>query len=254
MTPTEQFLPLLLEGDTDGSVALFAGQPDVDDPLSGRITHVFYFWAAARHMWLRDRNAVLEPVAVTRAGGRTVAEVVLRLQPEQGGRVIDLPVAVVGEEDGPRVRRVRVYHSTWPLSGAHAIRGPLLPPTPGLRAADVVGAYQEALRTGDVEGVIATLSPDAVVREPSGGIFTHAGVEGQRRFYGEILAGGGIHLEHNAIIDDGTTCALEYTATRWGTASLRPQAGVAVYVRGAGGRLAAARMYDDVEPPRPPPR
>ena len=29
-------------------------------------------------------------------------------------------------------------------------------------------------------------------------------------------------------------------------------AGVAVYVRGAGGRLAAARIYDDVDPPLAP--
>jgi hypothetical protein len=35
----------------------------------------------------------------------------------------------------------------------------------------------------------------------------------------------------------------------WGVADIPPQAGVAVYERGSGGLLAAARIYDDVEPP-----
>jgi hypothetical protein len=32
-------------------------------------------------------------------------------------------------------------------------------------------------------------------------------------------------------------------------AQLLPQAGVAVFVRGQSGKLAAVRVYDDVEPP-----
>jgi hypothetical protein len=36
---------------------------------------------------------------------------------------------------------------------------------------------------------------------------------------------------------------------RCGTTELPPQAGVAVYVRGESGKLTAARIYDDVDPP-----
>jgi hypothetical protein len=36
---------------------------------------------------------------------------------------------------------------------------------------------------------------------------------------------------------------------RWGKTELLPEAGVAVYVRGPSGKLAAARIYDDVSPP-----
>jgi hypothetical protein len=35
----------------------------------------------------------------------------------------------------------------------------------------------------------------------------------------------------------------------WGETELPPEAGVAVYVRGQSGRLAAARIYDDTDPP-----
>jgi hypothetical protein len=44
-------------------------------------------------------------------------------------------------------------------------------------------------------------------------------------------------------------CALEYNCVRWGSHDLPPQAGIGVYERGPDGRLAAARVYDDIEPP-----
>jgi hypothetical protein len=61
--------------------------------------------------------------------------------------------------------------------------------------------------------------------------------------------GGGITLQHCGLIDDGQACALEYNIVGWGKTELPPQAGVAVYVRGETGKLAAARIYDDVNPP-----
>jgi hypothetical protein len=35
----------------------------------------------------------------------------------------------------------------------------------------------------------------------------------------------------------------------WGKTDLAPEAGVAAYVRGESGKLSAARMYDDTDPP-----
>ena len=65
-------------------------------------------------------------------------------------------------------------------------------------------------------------------------------------------SGGGIPLEHCALVDDGRACALEYNVVGWGQTQLPPQAGVAVYVRGQSGKLAAARVYDDADPPLGP--
>jgi hypothetical protein len=42
---------------------------------------------------------------------------------------------------------------------------------------------------------------------------------------------------------------VEYNCVRWGIHDLPPQAGLGVYERGPDGLLAAARAYDDVEPP-----
>jgi hypothetical protein len=42
---------------------------------------------------------------------------------------------------------------------------------------------------------------------------------------------------------------VEYNIVRWGRTELAPEAGVTVYVRGESGKLAAARIYDDRDPP-----
>jgi hypothetical protein len=213
---------------------------------------VFYGWAGARHIWLHTHKARLEHVRTTRGADCVCVEYVLHVERES--RQIALPVAVVGEERGERLIRARVYHSMWPISGRHEIRVPILPGDPELRMGDVVGAYHQALAAGDVEGILSTLEPDAVVREPSGGEYTYTSPEAHRRFYAAILAQGGIQLEKCSVTDDGHACALEYNVTRWGEPGrgdiMPPRPGVAVYERGPTGRVKAVRIYDDVSPPR----
>jgi hypothetical protein len=88
------------------------------------------------------------------------------------------------------------------------------------------------------------------MREPAGDIHVHRGTDELRDLYALFFSnGGGIPLEHCTVTDDGRTCAIEYNVVSWGRTSLPPQAGIAVYERGATGRLAAARIYDDVDPP-----
>jgi hypothetical protein len=101
-----------------------------------------------------------------------------------------------------------------------------------------------------VDSIVSTFEPDGYAREPAGGEYIHSGLDGLRAFYNRLFSdGGGIPLEHCAVVDDGEACALEYNVVRWGQTELPPQAGLAVYVRGESGKLAAARIYDDVEPP-----
>ena len=59
-------------------------------------------------------------------------------------------------------------------------------------------------------------------------------------------------LEHCAVTDDGRACALEYNVVRRGRTELPPESGIAVYVRGPSGKLAAPRIYDDSDPPLGP--
>src|SRR5829696_2696376 len=179
-----------------------------------------------------------------------VEEVVLNLLADDGGRV-ELPVAVVSDRNPDRtVKVIRVYHSTWPLTGEHRVRPPLLPADPNLHVEGIAGDYQRALAEGDLEGILATFEPDGYAREPSGAAYLHRGIAALRELYAHMFANsGGIGLDHCTLTDDGVRCAIEYNGVRWGNTEIPPQAGIAVYERGRSGLLAAARIYDDVEPP-----
>jgi SnoaL-like protein len=240
-----------IAGEFDAMVESFAGEPEVHHPVRGRIrgTRAFVTLVNETNAWLRQHHASIEDVERVVATRHGLEEVVLHLETET--RRVDLPVAIVADKqsDG-RLNELRIYFSSWPLTGHHAIRPPLLQPDPELRGSDVMAEYQGALSAGDVDAIVAAFEPDGYAREPAGGQYIHRGPDGLRAFYEGLFSNdGGIPLEHCAVIDDRRTCALEYNVVRWGQTELPPEAGVAVYVRGQSGKLAAARIYDDVDPP-----
>jgi SnoaL-like domain len=241
----------LLAGELDALVESFAGEPEVHHPVRGRIkgTRAFAAYVAETSAWLAERNVTVDDVEHVLTETRGFEEVVVHIDGDEGR--VEIPVAIVGEHpSGARLDELRIYYSRWPLTARHANRPPVLQHDPDLREADVVGEYQRALAAGDVEAIVAAFDRDGYAREPAGGAHVHRGRDGLRAFYGHLFsADRGIGLEHCAVIDDGRPCALEYNVVRWGRTDLPPQAGVAVYVRGRSGRLAAARIYDDVDPP-----
>ena len=245
------FFDGLLTGEVDALLESFAGVPEVHHPVRGRIKGESAFRGFVTDMtaWLAERNADVENVNVVLTDARGVEEVVVHLDSDAGR--IGLPLALTADHgDDERIVELRLYFSSWPLTGRHANRPPLLQPDLGLHEPDVVGEYQHALATGDLEAILATFEPDAYMREPAGDAHVHRGSDELRALYERFFSnGGGIPLEHCTVTDDGRACALEYNVVAWGRTALAPEAGVAVYVRGDSGRLAAARVYDDSDPP-----
>ena len=240
-----------LTGEFDALIRSFVGEPEVHYPVRGRVKgeRAFAAYAAATKAWLEERDASIDDIGLLRTERRAVGEAILHLDGE--GESADLPVAIASDRrpDG-RMEEVRVYYSSWPLTGRHANRPPVLQPDPDLRPADVMGDYQRALATGDLEAALAAFEPGGYAREPAGTDYVHRGPAGLREFFEWLFSNhGGIPLEHCSVTDDGRTCALEYNVVRWGENELPPEAGVAIYVRGETGKLAAARIYDDVDPP-----
>jgi hypothetical protein len=243
-------------GETDALVESFAGEPELHHPVRGRVKgrRAFERFVTDTNAWLTASNAVGGPIERLITPRRGIEETVLTLDGDHGR--VELPIAIAADRDeDARIVELRLYYGAWPLTGRHANRPPLLQPDLDLQAPDVVGEYQRALAAGDVEAVVAAFEPDAYVREPAGGEYVHRGrgelVALYERFFSN---GGGIPLEHCAVTDDGRACALEYNVVRWGRTELRPEAGLAVYVRGATGKLASARIYDDADPPLGPER
>jgi hypothetical protein len=245
--PTETYLEALLAGDAARLLSAFASEPVIDDPLGGRVRGLADFgrFSRERQAWLAERAARVEPLRTTNTDQRTVFEALLHLRLPD--KAVALPVAVVGEHAAPgRVRAIRVYHSLWPLFGAHRVRPPLLKHDPTLAVADVVAEYQRALAVGDVAAIVGAFEPNGYFREPAGGDYVFRGRAELVEFMTHLLGSGGIRLEHCTVTDDGVACAIEFNAVQFGPHPLEPQAGVAVYERGPAGRLRAARVYDDV--------
>jgi SnoaL-like protein len=245
------FFDGLLSGEVDALVESFAGVPEVHHPVRGRVKGEGAFRRLVADMtsWLAERQTEVENVNFLMTDGRGIEEVLLYL--DSGAGRIGLPLALAADRDqDERVIELRLYFSSWALSGRHANRPPLLQPEPGVHAPDVVGEYQRALAGGDVDAVLAAFEPDGYMREPAGGSYLHRGTDDLRELYALFFSnGGGIPLEHCTVTDDGRACALEYNVVAWGRTALPPEAGLAVYVRGDSGRLAAARVYDDSDPP-----
>jgi SnoaL-like domain len=245
------FFDGLLSGEVDALVESFSGVPELHHPVRGRIKgdSAFRRFVTEMTSWLAAGNADVEHVNWLITEPRGVEEVVLHLDGD-GGR-IGLPLALAADHDeDERIVELRLYFSTWPLTGRHANRPPLLQPDLDLHEPDVVGEYQRALATGDVEAILAAFEPDGYMREPAGDAHVHRGTDELRARYELFFSnGGGIPLEHCTVTDDGRACALEYNVVGWGRTALSPEAGLAVYVRGDSGKLAAARVYDDSDPP-----
>lgn len=241
----------LMAGEPDALIESFAGEPELYDPVRGRIkgARAFEAFVTETNAWLKQRNVAVEDVERVHTERSGLGEMVLHL--DGGTGRVDLPVAIVADRqpDG-RIDELRIYSSSWPLTGRHANRPPLLQPDPELRASDVVADYQRALTAGDVDAIVAAFEPDGYAREPAGAQYIHRGPDGLRAFYEWLFSNdGGISLERCTVTDDTHECALEYNVVGWGKSELWPEAGVAVYVRGESGKLAAARIYDDASPP-----
>lgn len=240
--PLSGLYEALLAG--DDVMPRFSDSAMVDTPLRG--PQPAAAWAGDERSWLRDHAAAVHALNHIVTDTHASAEYVLAITVD--GTALDLPLHLVAELDGSTIAALRSYHSTYPLTGAHIIREPLVAPRPGLEPGAPVDAYERAMASGDARALDSLFEPDGYVREPAGAAFKHQG-EGRMAFYGPAFSGGPVPLQLCTIVDDGAALAFEYVCDRWGPADLPPQAGSAVYVRSGSGLLAAVRIYDDVSPP-----
>ena len=247
--PVGQYFKALNEGDARSLETVWPGEVVVYDPRAGEVRghRELHRFVGRNRSWLAGLHARTETVASTVAGGRAVVELLAHL--DHNGRELAWPVAVVAESPDDSSVVFRTYCSQWPVDERHHLRPPILKPGPS-HPGDVVGRYQAALDAGDAEAIVSTFAPDGYFWEPSGPEHAHRGTDELRSFFTKCFsAGGGVGLQPCAVTDDGVRCAVEYNCVRWGRHELPPQAGISVYERGQDGLLAAARVYDDVEPP-----
>lgn len=248
------FYPLLIHGDVDSLRRAFDGGPNVDTPTDGPIEDLdgLRTFIAKQGRWLRDQEVTLTRQGVVVTPTRLVEEQVLYLRTRKASD--DLPVALVADIGEGGITALRIYHSSWRLTGGHSVRGPLLPPVDGLVLPQAVERYLAAMADGDIDGVTGLFEPDAYLREPSGDAFRHQGTTGLRAFFESVLSrGGGPKLRPCTVAVDGDHCALEIVCDAWGERSRPPQAGLLVFELADAAKIRALRAYDDIAPPEAEP-
>lgn len=247
--PVSQYVNALSRGDTHTLETVWPAEVVVYDPRAGEVRGHKQLRRFVRDSQsvLAKRHARTETLASTVVGARAVVELLVHLV-GVGGEVA-WPVTIVAESPDDRSVVFRTYFSHIPVEGQHEVRSPILEPGDA-HPGDVVGRYQAALDAGDTEAIMSTFATDGYFREPIGPSYAYRGLAELRSFFNRCFsAGGGIGLQHCAVIDDGVRCALEYNCLRWGRHDLAPQAGIGIYERGPDGLLTAVRVYDDIEAP-----
>ncbi|MDH2415948.1 nuclear transport factor 2 family protein [Nocardioides sp. CER19] len=247
--PVAQYLAALADGDPGDLATTWPGGVVVHDPRAGDVHghhHLRRFVKQSRR-WLDEHGARIETVASTVAANRAVVELVAHLT--EDGHAATWPVAVVAEATDETSVVFRTYCSQVPVDGRRHVRPPLL--APGVATPEgAVGRHLAALAAGDVDALVSAFAPGGYVREAIGSPGLHRGPDEIRSFYSAWFGeGGGLGLRCCLVTDDGVRCAVEYTCDSWGGHRLPPQAGILVYERDPGGRLAAVRAYDDLEAP-----
>jgi hypothetical protein len=249
---SDVYLPALVSSQADQLLRRLGDRATVDDPIFGRTSGMP---ALARYLeeqaaWLAKRQGAFDKVAFVTGSDRDVTEGTLSLTFE--GRRVTVPVAVVAERRPEREIEIRLYYSTKPIKGTHAVRSPLLPKNDEVAVPPPVAAQLGALARADVGAIVNAFENGAALRDAGGHSYEKTDGGGPLREYYERLfmvdgGRGGIEVLKGARADDGSLCALEYTVVRVLGKTVAPQAGLAVYERGASGLLRGVRVYEDID-------
>jgi limonene-1,2-epoxide hydrolase len=237
--PVGQYIAALTGGDPHAIEDAWPERIVVFDPRAGEVRghrELTEFVHRSQGL-LADFHATVSPAFQTVVPGRAVVELLGRVSPD--GTERPWPVAVVADSHDDSVV-FRSYFSRLPTEGRRFPRPAILPGAPA-RPGGVVGRHLDALSEGDTEAVLATLAPDAYVREPTGQAY-----RGETELRAYLKGVSSVELQPCVVTDDGSVCVVEFTCVRLGGREISPQAGLAVYERGTDGRLAAVRLYDDL--------
>ena len=247
----------LLAGDPDPLVESFAVQPEVHDPVRGRIKGeaAFRAFVTETSAWLRQHHASVEDVEHVILERRGFEEVVA--PPRHRRRhasTCPSPSSPIAGSTGASTR-CGSTSALEPLTGRHANRPPLLQPDPELPVSDAVAAYVRALRCRgrrrDRRGLRAgRLCPRAGGRPATSTAARTACVASTSGCSATAAASRWRPARSSTTAAcapwSTTSCGGERRARR----CLRPGSRSSSAV--GSGKLAAVRVYDDTEPPQRP--
>src|ERR1700722_256753 len=200
--PVGHYVAALNKQDATDLETAWPGQVVIYDPRAGEVRghrQVRHFFSQ-NELWLAGMNRRTQTVASTAADGKAVVELVVHLT--QDGRDVAWPLAVVAESHDDRSVVFRTYCSQWPLIGRHEVRPPILEPGAGPPPGGIVGQFQDAVASGDVDGAVRAFGPDGYFREPIGPQYTHRGPGELRAYFTECFIDGGAVVREQCVVTE----------------------------------------------------
>lgn len=259
----------LADGDVAAVETLYAGHPDIDEPFHGRgvgnaAREIVRTWTPRTYGTVTDVR--LEHF--TYAAGHAAAEIAVDYDMADGRKVTS-DVVVVSELDDASNRfvRSRIYYRRAWIDQAQHVRQSVKENTHGEFVFNpVIERYQETLRSGDLDQMVAVFSEDGyldghgqsrVLTDGLGmGVYNGRDdvryclkqmfdIEGHGEEGTEDSVSVGEYIDHRNMFDDGKTTILEFVIVRPNDPHSPEQAGVSAYELGDDGLLGAARIYDE---------
>jgi hypothetical protein len=244
----KEYFTVLKKEDIDNLSSLLDEECILYAPLDGLIKGRNYIkkYIIEQKEWLNSKKARVDVINTIDSNNRIVIEFVIFYDKQE--KPIELPVSAVLDIENKSINSIRIYHSTWPITGKHIVIKPILQPEQ-LDEPDIISMYMQGIKNADKDFVLSLFEENAYVQEPSGSKFRHHGKSGREKFYNFTFRRGGVPLKHCTATYDGKHFAVEYIFDEWGDKKFEPQAGIAVYDIGESGKIAAVRIYDDASPP-----
>ena len=245
----KEYFTILTKEDIDNLSSVLNKDCLLYSPLDGEIKgrNNIKNYIINQKEWLISKKAKVDVINTIDNDNRIVIELVINYNKQD--ILIELPVGVVLDIENKSINNIRIYHSTWPITGEHVIIKPILEPEKLRDEPDIISLYMQGIKNADKDFVLSLFEENAYVQEPSGLKFRHYGKTGREKFYNMTLRNGGVPLKHCTSTYDGKHFAVEYIFDEWGHKKFEPQAGITVYEIGESGKIAAVRIYDDASPP-----
>ncbi len=245
---SDVYYPALVERSLEGLGLRLGDRAAIDDPLLGRASGMAAVTAhlAETAKWLTKHEARYERTGQVVGTDRDVTEGVLAMHIDS--RSVLLPVAVVAERRKEREVELRIYFATRVVRpDAPLRRRPVVAENEELSLPQMVVGHLGALRSGDIDALLACFETTGVVRDAKGIEHRKEG-GGLRVFYEQrygVGHGGGAYRAKGGSADDGRCCAVEFTLEQAGGRPIEPRPGLAVYELGESGLLRSLRLYEE---------
>lgn len=258
----------LAAGDADAVASLYVGHADIDDPFHGRRVGTEALDLA--RTWRPARLAEVGDIRLehyTQAAGHGGAEIAVDLTKPDGTTVTSKMVVVSDLHPGGKFTASRIYYRRAWIDDQQHVRLSIKENTIGeIGFNDVIERYQEALRGGDLDEMVAVFSADGYLDGHGQsrdlglglGMGLYEGREDVRYCLKQMFdieghgdqdsadsVSVGEYIDHRNAFDDGRTTILEFVIIRPNDPDSPEQAGVSAYEVGDDGRLGASRIYDE---------